>query len=158
MLQRYKLYALALSEIRLFGSGSVSVGDDFTLVYAGRPGDGSLGGVAWLLSPGTSEAWRRAGCCAHHSPTGRILRITLALHGNEGVWHLFSVYGPTFQATQLDKTRFWRELGRSWNHIPSRDIAYILGDFNSRVGSRQQPGYPHEVLGLHCVGPPQWQW
>ena len=104
------------------------------------------------------EAWRRAGCCAHHSPTGRILRITLALHGNEGVWHLFSVYGPTFQATQLDKTRFWRELGRSWNHIPSRDIAYILGDFNSRVGSRQQPGYPHEVLGLHCVGPPQWQW
>lgn len=81
------------------------------------------------------------------------MRITLALHGNEGVWHLFSVYGPTLQATEADKTRFWRELGRSWNHIPSRDIAYILGDFNCRVGSRQQPGYPHEVLGLHGVGP-----
>jgi len=30
-MQRYKLYALALSEIRLFGSGSVSVGDDISL-------------------------------------------------------------------------------------------------------------------------------
>lgn len=60
----HQLYALALSEVRLPHSGSMDVGDSHTLIWAGSPGDGSAGGVAWLLSPGASAAWHKAGCRA----------------------------------------------------------------------------------------------
>ena len=50
-MQDHSLYALCVSEVRLFGAGSVDVGTGFTLVYQGSPGDGSHGGCAcWLQS------------------------------------------------------------------------------------------------------------
>ena len=57
-MQDHSLYALCMSEVRLFGAGSVDVGNGFTLVYQGSPGDGSHGGCGILLSPAGSKAWR----------------------------------------------------------------------------------------------------
>ena len=86
-MERHGLYALALSEVRLRGSGSLDVGDGFVLIFSGNVGDGSSGGVGWLLTPGAAAAWRDAGSRAH-GLSGRLLHISLALAGHEGVWHL----------------------------------------------------------------------
>lgn len=144
---RYKMYSLALSKVQLFGSGSMEVGGSFTLIYAGGPGDGSMGGVGWLLSLGATTAWQRAGGSAYPSSMGRLLRLPLALRGNEGVWQLLAVYGPILQASQVDKHNFWLELGRFWSVIPSRDVAFVLGDWNCRAGTRSQLGYPSTTRG-----------
>ena len=49
------MHVLALSEVRL---PAVAPRDGFLLVYVGSPGDGSLGGVAILLSPSAARSWR----------------------------------------------------------------------------------------------------
>ena len=70
------------------------------LIFLGTPGDGTSGAIGWLLiPPGTAAAWRDAGSRAH-GLSGHLLHISLALAGNEGVWNLVSVYGPTMQSTE----------------------------------------------------------
>ena len=76
-MQDHHLYVLGLSETRIAGAGSVAVGGGYTLV--GGPGDGSVGGTAFLLSPPATLAWQAKG-----SPCGRALHISLKLDGGEG--------------------------------------------------------------------------
>ena len=150
---KHQLYALALTEVRLPHSGSMEVGDSHTLIWAGSPGDGSAGGVAWLLSPGASAAWRKAGCRARPFSSGRLLDITLALRGSEGVWHLVAAYGPTMQCGDSEKLTFWQDFETLCGAIPTREISFFVGDFNCRVGSRHHGGYPDQVLGPFGLGP-----
>ena len=45
------MYALALSEVRLPGSGPADVGGGYTLIFAGGPNNCAAGGVGLPLSP-----------------------------------------------------------------------------------------------------------
>ncbi|CAE7027069.1 unnamed protein product [Symbiodinium sp. KB8] len=123
--------------VRLPGSGSVDVGDGFLLIYAGSPGDGSLGGVALLLSPSAARSWRQAGSRAKHWDSGRELRISLRCP--EGLWHVGSAYGPTEQQDALVKDQFYQD----------------LRDLNSRVGVRgaadaeADPGGDFDSFAMH---------
>ena len=92
------LYALAVSELRLPGSGTVDLGEGFLLVYQGSPGEGLWGGCGFILSSGAARAWRDNGLRASGKSSGRVLCISLRLAGDEeGCFHLVSVHGPTMQ-------------------------------------------------------------
>ena len=149
---QFHMYVLALSEVRLPGSGSVDVGDGFLLIYAGSPGDGSLGGVALLLSPSAARSWRQAGSRAKHWDSGRELRISLRCP--EGLWHVGSAYGPTEQQDALVKDQFYQDLRAFWHDLPAREPTFLLGDLNSRVGVRgaADAEAPASVLGPHGLG------
>ncbi|CAE7277369.1 RTase [Symbiodinium sp. CCMP2456] len=136
----HHLYALALSEVRLPGSGQVAVGDGFVVLFAGSQGDGSQGGVGLLLSPPAVIAWRAAGSKCKAWPGGRLLHATFGLGGSEGVWHLASVYGPTMQCDESVKDAFYSSLSSFWASIPNREVAFAVGDYNARVGYRSRAG------------------
>ena len=107
LMKIHKLYALALSEVRLDGQGAVKLLHDYTLVYAGA---GSHGGIAFLLSPAAATAWRLAGSDYDFTSSGRLLRLSFQLAGGEGVWHLLSVYGPTLQCDHATHEQFWSDV------------------------------------------------
>ena len=143
-------YALCLQELRWPGSGHLNVGNDFVMVYQGSPQDGSKGGCGILLSPPAAKAWMQNGSWAVGCPSGRILRVSLKLGGSEGRWHLFSTYGPTMQCPDDEKQSFWTNLSVQWQKIPQREIAFLLGDMNARVGCTQPnvaPPVDPRVLG-----------
>ena len=99
-MQDHPPYALCMSEV---GSGF--------------RGDGSHGGCGILLSPAGSKAWRLDGSKAEGCSSGHVLRLSMRLAANEGRWHLFSVYGPTMQRSDVEKTAYWSDLKRLWEQF-----------------------------------------
>lgn len=89
------------------------------------------------LPPGTKQA-----AVQSLSSSGRLLDVTLALRGSEGVWHLVAAYGPTMQCGDREKLTFWQDFQTLCAAIPSREISFFVGDFNCRVGSRHLGSYP----------------
>ena len=145
------LYALALSEIRRDGAGSIDVGDGFTFVFNGA---GPTRGVGILLGPEASRAWRAGGSRTRAPDGGRLLVCSLKLAGSEGYWHLFSIYGPTLQAAEEDKANFFSMVQEAYDAYPLSEVVCILGDWNCRVGSRadEEPDL-WRILGRFGVGP-----
>eukprot|EP00973_Karenia_brevis_P048591 6745889-Karenia_brevis.AAC.1 len=111
-MREHRLYALAISEVRLESQGTTTYDDGCVLISGGV---GSQGGVGILLSPEGAEAWRAAGSQSKGHKSGRLLECTLKLAGKEGLWKLISVYAPTFRADESTINGFWSEL-RSWVH------------------------------------------
>ena len=147
LMSTHKLYALALSEVRLDGQGEVSLPNGYILVYAGA---GASGGVAFLLSPAAVKAWRATGSAFDFAPSGRMLRLSFQVAGGEGVWHLFSVYGPTLQCDNTTKAQFWTDIRDQLSKLSRRDVTYMVGDWNCRVGT--QLGASPDIIGPNGLG------
>ena len=106
----HRLYALALS--RIAGSGSALLGGGFTIIWSGSEDNDALGGVAFLLFPAASLAWRRSGFQSQVLSPGRILEVTLALAGAEGSLRLVASFGLTSQQPDPFRNRFFSQ--HSW--------------------------------------------
>ena len=78
-----KLTILALSEVRLRGSGTIDVVDGFTLVFQGYEQVPGQRGVGFLLSLAGSEVWKRSGSQCQGSAGGRLLNISLKSSSKE---------------------------------------------------------------------------
>ena len=48
-----------------------------------------------------------------------------------------SCYAPTRAASREDKTKFYNTLGSVVGGLPKGEMYILLGDFNTRVGSRE---------------------
>ncbi|CAE7647343.1 CFDP2, partial [Symbiodinium pilosum] len=151
-MQQYKLYALALSEVRLDFQGSHIYEDGFTIIASGV---GARGGTALLLSPGATSAWQLAGSRSVGHPSGRVCSCTLALGGKEGTVKLISAYSPTFRAPDGDIDSFWAAVRAETS---SSGMVVVLGDCNARVGCRPRvvgaraADDQDSVLGFHGIG------
>ena len=146
--EEHSLYLLALQEIRLTGSGSLDVGDGFTLVFGGNINTPGQGGTGVLLSPAASRAWRQAGERTITYPSGRVLAVSLKLGASEGLFHVLSVYGPALQQDASEKRQFWQDLSSCYDRFPGRELCFLLGGFNCRLGQ----GPFGAVLGPYGLG------
>ena len=64
--------------------------------------------------------------------------------------HIIAVYAPTLQRSEQDpsvRDELYNQLEAAIDKIPKRDILFIAGDFNAKVGSKQQTD------NGKCVGP-----
>ena len=57
------------------------------------------------------------------------------------------VYGPTAQAKEADKRKFWKELKRIVKEEDVRGLALVLGDMNARIQTAQEG--EEEYIGGH---------
>lgn len=73
----------------------------------------------------------------------RIVTITLNLFGTETI--VIGIYAPNDDATQQIKDQFYWCLSQELNRIKGHQDIIIAGDFNARVGSREQD----EVVGKY---------
>ena len=60
-------------------------------------------------------------------------RQTIQYHGNQ-------VYAPTSNAEEAEVERFYEDLQDLIELTPKKDIHFIIGDWNAKVGSQDTPG------------------
>ena len=56
------------------------------------------------------------------------------------------VYAPTSNTEETEVERFYEDLQDLLEQIPKKDVLFIIGDWNAKVGSQETPG----VTGKFC--------
>ena len=53
---------------------------------------------------------------------------------------VIQVYAPTSNAEEAELEQFYEDLQNLLEQTPQKDILFILGDWNAKVGSQETPG------------------
>ena len=61
---------------------------------------------------------------------------------------VIQVYVPTSNAEEAEIERFYEDLQDLLELPPNKDVLFIIGDWNAKVGSQETPG----VTGKFCLG------
>ena len=74
--------------------------------------------------------------------------ISLHFQGNPFNITVIQVYAPTSNAEEAEVERFYEDLQDLLELTPKKDVVFIIGDWNAKVGSQETPG----VTGKFGVG------
>ena len=61
---------------------------------------------------------------------------------------VIQVYAPTSNAEEVEVDWFYEDLQNLLELTPKRDVLFIIGDWNAKVGSQETPG----VTDKFCLG------
>ena len=53
---------------------------------------------------------------------------------------VIQVYAPTSNAEEIEAERFYEDLQDLLELTPKKDVIFIIGDWNAKVGSQETPG------------------
>ena len=53
---------------------------------------------------------------------------------------VIQVYAPTGNAEEAEVERFYEDLQDLWELTPKKDVLFIIGDWDAKVGSQEAPG------------------
>ena len=67
-------------------------------------------------------------------------RQTIQYHGNPN-------YAPTSNAEEAERERFYEDLQDLLELTPQKDVLFIIGNWNAKVGSQETPGVT-SIFGL----------
>ena len=73
--------------------------------------------------------------------------ISVCLQGKAFNIRVIQVYAPTSNAEKTEAEWFYEDLRDLFELTPKKDILFILGDWNAKVGSQETPGVTGK-LGL----------
>ena len=74
--------------------------------------------------------------------------ISIHLQGKPFNIMVIQVYAPTSNAEEVDVERFYEDLPDLLELTPQKDVLFIIGDWNAKVGSQETPG----VIGKFGLG------
>ena len=66
--------------------------------------------------------------------------ISVRLQGKPFNITVIQAYAPTSNAEEADVERFYADLQDLLELTPKRDVLFIIGDWNVKVGSQETPG------------------
>ena len=66
--------------------------------------------------------------------------ISVRLQGKPFNITVIQVYAPTSNAEEAEVERFYEDLQDLVEVIPKKDVLFIIGDWNAKVGSQETPG------------------
>ena len=66
--------------------------------------------------------------------------ISVHFQGNPFNITVIQVYGPTSNAEEAEVEWFYEDLQDLLELTPKKDILFIIGDWNAKVGSQETPG------------------
>ena len=61
---------------------------------------------------------------------------------------VIQVYAPTSNAKEAEVEWFYEDVQDLLELTPKKDVLFIIGDWNAKVGSQETPG----VTGIFCLG------
>ena len=63
---------------------------------------------------------------------------------------IIHVYDPTTETEEAEVNQFYEELEDLLELTPKKDVLFIIGDWNAKVGSQEIPGVTGKFgLGVH---------
>ena len=74
--------------------------------------------------------------------------ISVRLQGKPFNITVIQVYAPTSNAQETEVERFYEDLQDLSELTPQKDVLFIIGDWNAKVGSQETPG----VTGKFFLG------
>ena len=66
--------------------------------------------------------------------------ISVRLQGKPFNITVIQVYNPTSNAEEAEVERFYEDLQDFLELTPKKDVLFIIGDWNAKVGSQETPG------------------
>ena len=66
--------------------------------------------------------------------------ISVCFQGKSFSIMVIQAYAPTSNAEEADVERFYADLQDLLELTPKRDVLFIIGDWNVKVGSQETPG------------------
>ena len=66
--------------------------------------------------------------------------ISVRFQGKPFNLTIIQVYAPTRNAEEAEVERFYEDLQDLLELTPKKDILFIIGDWNAKVGSQETPG------------------
>ena len=74
--------------------------------------------------------------------------ISVRFQGKPFKIKVIQVYAPTSNAEEAEVERFYEDLQDLLELIPKKDVVFIIGDWNAKVGSQETP----VVIGKFGLG------
>ena len=136
---RVNINILGLSELRWTGMGEFN-SDDHCIYYCGQE---SLrrNGVAIIVNKRVQNAV--LGC---NLKSDRM--ISVHFQGKPFNITVIQVYAPTSNVEKAEVEQFYEELQDLLELAAKKDVLFIIGDWNTKVGSQETP----RVTGTFCLG------
>ena len=127
---RVNIDILGISELRWTGIGKFN-SDDHYIYYCGQE---SLrrNGVAIIVNKRVQNAV--LGCNLKND------RIFVPFQGKPFNTTVIQVYAPTSNAEEAEVKRSYEDLQDLLKLTPKKDVLFIIGDWNAKVGSQETPG------------------
>ena len=128
---RVNVDILGISELKWTGMGEFN-SDDHHIYYCGQE---SLrrNGVAIMVNKRVQNAVLRC-----NLKNDRM--ISVRLQGKPFNITVIQVYAPTSNAEEADVEWFYEDLQDLLELTPKKDLLFIIGDRNAKVGSQETPG------------------
>ena len=60
---------------------------------------------------------------------------------------IIQVYAPTSNAEEAEVEQFYKDLQDLLGLTPKKDVLFIIGDWNEKVGSQERPGVTGKFVG-----------
>ena len=128
---RVNVDILGISEIKWTGRGEFN-SDDHYIYYCGQE---SLrrNGVAIVVNKRVQNAVLRC-----NLKNDRM--ISVHFQGKQFNIMVIQAYAPTNNAEEAEVERFYEDLQDLLELTPKKDVRFIIGDWNVKVGSQETPG------------------
>ena len=122
---------LGISELKWTGMGEFN-SDDHYIDYCGQE---SLrrNGVAIMVNKRVQNAV--LGCNLKNNR-----RISVRFQGKPFNITVIQAYAPTSNTEEAEAERFYEDLQDLLELTPKKDVLFIIGDWNAKVGSQETPG------------------
>ena len=130
---------LGISELKWTGMGEFN-SDDHYIYYCGQECL-SRNGIAIMVNKRVRNAI--LGCDLKNNRM-----ISVRFQGKPFNITVIQVYASTSSAEEAEVEWFYEDLQDLLERIPKKDILFIIGDWNAKVGSQETPG----VTGKFCLG------
>ena len=66
--------------------------------------------------------------------------ISVCFQGKPFNITVIQVYAPTSNTEETEVEQFYEDLQNLLEHTPKKDVLFIIGDWNAKVGSQETPG------------------
>ena len=128
---RVNINILGISYLKWTGMGEFN-SDDYYIYYCGQK---SLrrNGVAIMVNKRVQNAVLRCNLKNERM-------IPVRFQGKPFNITVIQVYAPTSNAEEAEVEQFYEDLQDLYELTPKKDVLFIIGDWNAKVGSQETPG------------------
>ena len=126
-MQKAGVNILALQEVRWVGQERIDK-KDFTMFYSEPKTRTGQGGTGFIIDSVTRKS------LIYFEPINERM-CKLRLRSKLRNVSLITVYAPTEESNEEEKTKFYSQLCKECEKTPKYDTLIILGDFNAKIGT-----------------------